>query len=593
MVAAQTFETRPKLINLVPDPVIAATQTINLADSSNAPTVQLEKDVLLTSFLEPGRYFGPYMRSSLFQFTYDVGGRLTFSSSFIFPRNQIANGVGAWWVRFPVDVTRFSSYAYSVNPLIDPAYTRGAKAPAEEGDNVISDASGLYVKMFNWLLPNRTYSFIFTGELLPDTSAAIWVSIEKYQVSNVTSFVFRNNAIGSLHTENLTLYPAFAFNFLSGLGESGLTSYRVPFDGTNSSYIFRCMDPDASTATLTDHVSIYVPFAGAPSVSWLINMTVVDTESVTATEEWTVSGTHDFLLTSSPSSLTALGITTPITNPPNVVCVYLRPSVPIVLLGVVPDDPQDEAVFYYSYLSLGSSRPFGQFGGPSIARLSLSNFFISIDFTSGAWAVVTPGALFVTYDFGWGRAFLFPGQVNLVMFLTNGTTASYNSASSLFSGPGPSLGPDCRAPVNSVVAPGSKDILTPVAGWVNGLACFLLGLPGDVSGVIQSVFQAIWSALSKLGEWIVASLAAFIDSIVSLVAAIAAATLTLVQALVAAIPFILILFVAARGLPDVMEIRAKAQGAVLAIRSARAIRRQRRAQRVARREQRRQGRGQA
>jgi len=569
-VLAQDFESRQgeRMIQLDPTPAFESNQTVNMADTGVGDQTDLEKDALHPAFLEPGRFLGPYIHSSKFRFVYGNGGNFSFESTFNFTREQVMSGASLYWVRWPVDTSDFRSFCIDVFGILTPdvndnptgVYRRcdgtvrldaippvGPAVPpfvGTLGAETIRDHSGLYVKEWLWLMPETDYRFNFTGTLYDDTTPSVWVTFERYQVEAATTFFANNELKGIVGREVLSIYPAFAFNFLAGVGESGLTSYRYPFAGDNTTFLTTrvAMSPNSGS----NHLSLYVPFTGSVDVSWHIKA-----GWGAVGQNWTVNSTRQFLLTSSPNNVSAALLST------TTVDVALYPDQPVTLLGVVQHE--DDTTGFYSggpwaahfadsvrwdnaTDSLGKSVSSPQYDHGSQRTSPYAN----IAYTTGRWAQVTPGPFFSTYDFGWGRAFLFPGEVNLVMFLNNGTAIGFDSTVSIEEGPGAN-----QDQCDKMFA--DSGAFAPVAGWLNGLACFILSLVGDVIGFISTVFQSIWGFLHQLGEWVYSAIVGFVDFVVRIITAMVEAATQIVFSLLTALPFILILFIAGKGLPDVTE----------------------------------------
>jgi hypothetical protein len=579
---AQDYQAQTnRTIDLATDPTFPSNQDINLADigASNTTAPDLEKDFLNPQFMQVGRYVGPYLHTSKFRFTYDQGGLFNFSVTYNFTPQQIMSGASEFWTRWPIDVSDYDAYCISIggifapNPLSTGNYVRCNGDPFHDfemptqlrvGDSVVTDSTGLYIKEWNGLLSNHDYTFNFTGHMAQDATPSVWLTIEHYQKEANTTYTFSDYLKGSRHTENLPLYPAFAFNFIQGIGEGGLTSYEIPFDGSTSDFI---VFPGAygtgtlftsSIADCSKYISFYIPYYNADNVTWYINMTWEDLRAPpypsVNTTHFQANTTRDFLLVSSYGTVDQLtnGYCTLTSGAAPAFWIYVRPSKPVTLLGTVaPTNSQvwylslgDQAKWGYDIINYNNLFATGQDWG---WFASWTPAFVDMELTSGRWAQVTPGEYFPTYDFGWGRAYLFPGSVRLTMFLNNGTAIGYDSILT----PAQS-GNRCNGLFQNVTG-----AFQPIADWINQLACFIYGLIGNVIGFIQTVFGAIWNAIKAIGEWIYNALVNFIKLIVSIATALVDVVVQIVFSLLYATPFILILFISAKAMPEVGDLIEK------------------------------------
>lgn len=600
---AQDFEAREeRTIDLRPTPTFPTDQPINLAEIGTPEGTDLEKDFLEPAFMEVGRYVGPYLHSSNFRFTYETGGIFRFNATFNFTREQIMSGASTFWVRWPVNANEYDQFCLYIRNYFRPGrasippdfpilensdvYARCANPagpsdinllancascelkhdppPPKLGDHSILSSTGIYTKEWAWLMPEREYVFEFIGHLRDDTSPSIWATIEKYQVENATTYQFANYLIGSNHTETVPLYPAFAWNFVAGIGDGGVASYLIPFNGSNRShFFFNGIAPDMACE---DHVSVYLPFFGADTVNFTINMTVsLGDPPGDAKQEWSVDA-QNFLLTSSPNSILQLqpGCDdfggTLVRN----VYVWITANKPIYVLGSIPDEPVLSSgiaplrnVPWALVLDDGRDRwgndedytsvqyPAFNTPGGGASSWRVIPLHALVKYTGGRWATVTPGELYTVYNFGWGRAYLFPGEVSLVMFLNNGTAIGFDSIATFVS---PGSGDQCQGIFQNV-----EGAFQPIADWINKLACFIMGLFGDVIGTLTTVFQAIWNGIKALGEWVYNALIGFIDAVVKIATAIIEIAEQIVFSLLTAFPFIFVLFIAGRGLPDLID----------------------------------------
>jgi len=581
-------------IDLQPKRDFAINNVVNLANASaDASGTNLEKDFVEFPHDEVGKFYGAYLHSSNFQFTYSRGGIFSFNATYNFTTQQVMNGVSTFWIRWPVDGLLFDQLCLRIKNFFAPSIFGGLLRDYERcvnlsgppnvnlmancadcgdknvvfattlGDETIISSTGIYTKEWSWLLPDRDYTFEFAGHLKNDNPPSVWVSIERYQEEVNTTYRLANYLTGVDHRETMSLYPAFDFLFMAGMGIGGLTSYLIPFDGTNRTYITMSFDGEMRC---DDHMSIYLPFFGADVVTFRIhvNYTVDPPFPPILFQEWTQTA-QNFLLTSTSNSLAPAP---PCIDPDtfsNHAIVYISADKPIHLLGHVGRNTTLEDTKWA--LSLHSNALWGvAYGGP-IGYMSGSSFstthvfspFVSVDFTSGRWATITPDTYYTIYNFGWGTAYLFPGEVNLTMFLTNGTAIGYDSIGKISFGPGGSDNGGCQPFVNTTQLQGAAghEILTPVADWVNGLVCMITSLVGNVIGTIENVFNTLWNGLVSLGKWLYDALFGIAQTIINVIMAIVDAAAQTAKTLLTAFPFVLILFIGAKGFTDIAETRIK------------------------------------
>ncbi len=80
---------------------------VNMADKT---TMSYEQDKILAALPGvEGKYHGPYLESSLFQFAHE-GGYFFFHTNFTFGPETIMNGVSTFWVRIPVVPSQFEAW---------------------------------------------------------------------------------------------------------------------------------------------------------------------------------------------------------------------------------------------------------------------------------------------------------------------------------------------------------------------------------------------------------------------------------------------------------------------------------------------------
>jgi len=92
-------------VSFEPGQVNANATIVNMADQG---TVQYEKDVVLNTMPNTeGKYFGPYLKSSLFQFSHKEG-YFQIVTNFTISPQIIMNGATSFWLRVPIIPAQYS-----------------------------------------------------------------------------------------------------------------------------------------------------------------------------------------------------------------------------------------------------------------------------------------------------------------------------------------------------------------------------------------------------------------------------------------------------------------------------------------------------
>jgi hypothetical protein len=251
---------------------------VNLADSS---TLRYEKDRVLGALPNiEGKYYGPYIESSLFQFSHE-GGYVFFHTNFTIGPEYIMNGLSSFWVRVPVIPSQyavwhvFCSWGYynGLEGIVNPDRSFGLLLPWVDNDlwyawnhntssgNVWSTQvgdtyqirnreSGLYIRYDGIFHPNEPFVMAFWGILKTGQKPQVFLSQERQNLTQTQTFRFyepyqiRNSAgtlleYGFTYDSNVSIAadPAWAFLFINGLGKDGLTSYKLSFRNNTTDYL--------------------------------------------------------------------------------------------------------------------------------------------------------------------------------------------------------------------------------------------------------------------------------------------------------------------------------------------------------------------
>ena len=302
-------------LNLLPGISDSQSTVINLGDEA---TMQYEKDIVFSSLPAntEGKYSGPYLRSSLFQFSHS-NGFFQFSSNFTMDSSLIMNGVTVFWLRVPIIPSEYQAwrlwcdwgYYDSVEgigqtiyddqwnallPWPDPSldyipvdnsgylYDPGNVWSANHTRTYQMNATdtGLYIRYDGIFPPNKQFNIVFTGILNANTMPSVFLTQERQNLSVLQKFRFFDiyqTRSGALDLEygfrydynvSLALDPAWAFVFTQGMGKDGMTAFKLKFLPENNDYIQWGGTPYKGTSiTNTIHTfyqdhyfSFYMPF---------------------------------------------------------------------------------------------------------------------------------------------------------------------------------------------------------------------------------------------------------------------------------------------------------------------------------------------
>lgn len=525
-------------------------ETVNLAEEEALP---LERDFLHSTMFEyEGIYYGPYLRSSIFEFDHQ-GGTFKTISTFRFKHEDIINGVSDLWIRIPVVPYDYHGWYFWLGDegiTIDQmqwsctlwgTYDECTSWTSED-PFVIMDSTGIYVRFWTGIFPERDYTFVFEGYLFPDSAPKVHVSIEKLQEEQETFLEFyewSGREVGEKDYDivhRLELYPAWAFVFISGMGQSGLTSYSIPVDNDSAFTRYFYWEYDVTTESSYDlhYISLYIPFDSGDPVDWHINMSFIDvngyadqywqfenplvpSEKASYLDFWVYDQEH-FLLLSSPWRLDYLG-----TPDDHILYISAQACNEVILLGYVQpsfSEIGEEWRFYRMFTN--ASFEWWQYIDRGIP------LFIVTEITDGQWAEVTYYEHYRRFDFGWGRGYLYRGESVLIMFLQDGT--------SIFGDPTVTGEVTCPIPA-----------ITEIPKWIDYLWCMISHATGDLVGFLSSIFDRIWSFIVGYGEWLYSVVVSVIDWIVSMAMNVIDVVGTILQSSLMILPILITLFVLAKG----------------------------------------------
>ena len=316
--ATETRSTQVQ-VSFEPGQTGANSTIVNMADET---TMKYEKDVVLNELPDiEGKYFGPYLQSSLFQFAHKEG-YFQFVTNFTFSPQIIMNGATSFWLRIPIVPAQYSwwhlwcdwGYADTIEgsrgsltqptniflPWFDPSIEYfGSSTPflgAYEWDsgNVWSTQAGdtyqikerdtgLYVRLDGIFRSNELFTLSFTGFLNEGESPMVFLTQERNSVDDNQTFRFfqtyeLRDSAGAIidwgykydSNQTLEIAAAWAFLFTSGIGKDGMVSYHLQFGGPMS-YDFLMWGQNAYGAlwhqriygfSNGSYLSFYMPFSG-------------------------------------------------------------------------------------------------------------------------------------------------------------------------------------------------------------------------------------------------------------------------------------------------------------------------------------------
>ena len=271
-------------LSLVPGMSDGTSSIANLGDES---TMRYERDTVFGSLPAntEGKYSGPYLKSSLFQFSHS-NGFFQFSSNFTMDSSLIMNGVTVFWLRVPIIPSEYQAWRVwcdwgypdtveeightiyddewnAMLPWPDPSlnympvdnygylYDSGNVWSTNHTRTYQMNATGtgLYIRYDGIFPPNKQFNIVFTGILNAETMPSVFLTQERQNLSVLQKYRFfdiyqsRNGATdldyGFRYDYNLSLAldPAWAFVFTQGMGKDGMTSFKLKFTPDNNDYI--------------------------------------------------------------------------------------------------------------------------------------------------------------------------------------------------------------------------------------------------------------------------------------------------------------------------------------------------------------------
>jgi len=510
IVMAEQFETMEKEINIIPDPRLGV-NTNNIAGSN----FTMESDFILSEIETDGIYYGPYAQSSLFQFDH-IGGNVVISSMFKFTQQQIINGCSRFTARLPTLWTARGENIYSgilftikneLNIIIYSRTITNASYLVEMGNY------GIYIDCLIPIIPNKNYTFTMDCSLLDNKKPIALLTIEQLQISNVSDVRFYKTAAsesswGTIWTPTMYdftetleyIYPAWAFIFVEGMGENGIYGTDLEFSNGETLQAWDAF----SIATINGtNLSIYLPFRqrSAEKVDWVITLTLFSdyadihfinpanvADERSSITMW-INDTEHYLLFSSAF------------------WIELRPGFPPFVSGggtvTIELEPNRDITLINQYNS--SLRPDPYWGLhqfyilPDNEKISM-NYFISMTYTEGQWAIVEPSRYYTSYDFGWGNGKIYPGIATMVFYIENGS--SIFASGSL------------EGLRNSIYygKPPDED----EGGILERILRFVKTIPGKVRGFIDY----LWGKIKALGNFVWNMFMGLIDWLIEIVSTI-------------------------------------------------------------------------
>lgn len=308
---------------------------VNMADTS---TLKYESDKVLGALPGvEGKYYGPYLESSLFQFSHE-GGYFFFHTNFTIGAETIMNGVSTFWVRVPIIPSQYEAWHVFCDwgyyntlegvqiadrsfglllPWVDRDLWYGYDYNIGSGNvwstdagdtyQIIQRTTGLYIEFKGIFQPDEQFTMAFWGVLRDGQKAKTYVTQERIDPTKNQTFRFyepyelRSDAgllldYGYKYDNNVSmqLEPAWAFVFTSGLGKEGMTSYKLKFRDSQFDFIrWGCREMAGTVWPYPvdgfeneTYLSFYMPFSavctseemGATvitnSIDWFVSITL-------------------------------------------------------------------------------------------------------------------------------------------------------------------------------------------------------------------------------------------------------------------------------------------------------------------------------
>ena len=585
----------------------ASNSNSTVVDAMNESSIPLESDIIFSDLTGvQGRYSGPYMQSSLFQFS-QVGGYFQFATNFTIGSETIMNGATTFWVRVPIMPDQYEwwhlwcgwGYFRTIEGIETSAdYTFGTLLPYKDpalfylGDawnwgsgNVWSTSSGstyqivntqhgLYVEYKGVFKPDQQFTMAFAGvlkngerpevfltqELPALNSTQLFRFYEPYEVRDPVTHTLNDFGYKYQHNETLGVAPAWAFVFVNGMGQDGMSSYKLYFGNNVTDYIewgnLRqggiTYEYPVDDYQNNSFFSFYMPFsatvfnAAKPglnpnSIDWQVDL---HCEAGMNTPfgaggrhmgfnhsgfpylhdiRFWVNNTQNYLLFSSPywiGVIPQMGIYDP---PPRYVSIFIRltpmQKASITLLSSDINAPDSIAPMlqtgYWGHYHHEDER--AAWDGVTPVNAHALPLYNSMSFTEGRWAQLNETKLYWVYNFGWGIGYSFPGETSIKMFIDNGGQYFYNGSYK-----------DFPQSLNQ-------------SFWDKIIAA-IVGPIIQIIGYVWDGLQYIWDVLVNLGTWIYNTVSAIINWIVSIVKDIAGKVSHIVEAMIYGVPILMILF---------------------------------------------------
>lgn len=285
VMAFDTYDYKEVMIpvNLEPGHRDTTTQVANLTTES----VPLEKDFIQTALPQgtEGKYWGPYLKSSLFQFDH-IGGKFQIVCNFTVTSGIIMNGVSEFWARIPIVPSQYSWWHVYISwnaqnkyaevgtgvtiplnfhdkfKLVTPWDLTGSDVitaydysltPGWRFGNVWSISNntnhrilytdaGLFIRFQGVYPAGEKFIISFTGQLKDGESPQVFLTQElltantSYPYHFFDYFTLGNQMAGWQYDYilQLPIMPAWAFIFTSGIGKENMMSYVLDFTNSTS-----------------------------------------------------------------------------------------------------------------------------------------------------------------------------------------------------------------------------------------------------------------------------------------------------------------------------------------------------------------------
>ena len=338
-VSADANNTAVTYVNLEPQYYDTTSRRVNIVDEKNITKEETDVRQGLPQTIE-GKYWGPYLQSSLFKFN-KQGGYFQIAQNFTIPSSEIMNGVTELWLRIPVVSSQYDSYHVFIDwdPMVDaialgyadnnpitpvtglithtvvPWAVTGSQfywgyeypgnyfsVDSDITQEIYKSEKGLYLHLRGIFLPDQQFTISFTGHLKATAGGPqVYLTQELLPTQdNYSYYFFDSKTIEGVwqefkyyNSQVLQLMPAWAFIFVSGMGKQGMSAFDLGFknDADHRDYLeysfYFLETTERANLTANPWITFYIPFSvdtitnsTESSMQWDVNITIETTGGI-------------------------------------------------------------------------------------------------------------------------------------------------------------------------------------------------------------------------------------------------------------------------------------------------------------------------